>query len=75
MKLEMTIEVNGDGYDVDLHTSDVVLLYDYIAAICHLTRLLAKDMANQQGESLEAMERLVWGVVQNILESNRDGDQ
>lgn len=75
MKLEMTIEVNGDGYDVDLHTSDVVLLYDYIAAICHLTRLLAKDMANQQGESLEAMERLVLGVVQNILESNRDGDQ
>lgn len=75
MKLEMTIEVNGDGYDVDLHTSDVALLYDYIAAICHLTRLLAKDMANQQGESLEAMERLVLGVVQNILESNRDGDQ
>ena len=75
MKLEMTIEVNGDGYDVDLHTSDVVLLYDYIAAICHLTRLLAKDMAEQEGESLEAMERLVWGVVQNILESNRDGDQ
>lgn len=75
MKLEMTIEVNGDGYDVDLHTSDVVLLYDYIAAICHLTRLLAKDMAEQEGESLEAMERLVLGVVQNILESNRDGDQ
>lgn len=75
MKLGMTIEVNGDGYDVDLHTSDVVLLYDYIAAICHLTRLLAKDMAEQEGESLEAMERLVLGVVQNILESNRDGDQ
>ena len=75
MKLEMTIEVNGDGYDVDLHTSDVVLLYDYIAAICHLTRLLAKDMAEQEGESLEAMERLVLGVVQNILESNRDGDK
>ena len=72
MKLEMTIEGNGDGYDVDLHTSDVALLYEYIAAICHLTRLLAKDMAEQEGESLEAMEHIVLGIVKDILESNRE---
>ena len=40
-----------------------------------ILRTLAKDMAEQEGESLEAMEHMVLGIVKDILESNRDGDQ
>lgn len=71
MKFEVTVEKEGDRYDVELSAPEDAMLYDYIAVICHVTYLLAKNLAEQDGISQEEAERTVFGVVKEIIEKNR----
>lgn len=75
MKFEVTVKKEGDRYDAELSAPEDAMLYDYIAVICHVTYLLAKNLAERDGISQEEAERIVFGIVKGVIEENREGKE